>query len=77
MATEVNEGEGKKVKVKVQGGGGSDTVYGLGVIGACMYYMKGADTPQEKVKAFFKALIWPVTLVHDLFKFLNPEKPAE
>jgi hypothetical protein len=77
MATESTVQEPKKVKVKVQGGGGSDTVYALGVIGACMYYMKGTSTPQEKVKAFFKALIWPVTLVYDLFKFLNPEKPAE
>jgi hypothetical protein len=64
------------MNVKVQGGG-SDTVYALGVVGACMYYMKGTTTPQEKVKAFFKAVIWPVTLVHDLFKFLNPEKPEE
>ena len=76
MTTESVAKESKKMNVKVQGGG-SGTVYTMGVIGACMYYMKGTTTPQEKVKAFGKALLWPVTLVHDLFKFLNPEKPAE
>ena len=45
----------KMKAVKVQGGGG-DPVYGLGVVGACMYYMSLAQTPQEKFQAFGKAL---------------------
>ncbi len=67
-----SEPQEKKVKVKVQGGS-SDTVYMLGMVGACMYYMSLANTPQEKVKAFFKAFIWPVVVVRDLLKFLNKE----
>ena len=54
-------------------GGGSDTVYGLGLIGAWMYYFKGATTFKERAEAFFKGLIWPVFLVHDLFVFLKKE----
>jgi hypothetical protein len=54
-------------------GGGSDTVYALGVIGACMYYLKGATTFEEKARAFGKALVWPVFLVKGLFEFLEKE----
>ncbi len=64
----------KKVKVKVQGGA-SDTVYGLGLIGAWIFYMGRATTTEDKVRGFFKGFIWPVTLVHDLLKFLNKEEP--
>jgi hypothetical protein len=71
-----NESE-KKIHVKVQrggGGGGGGPVYGLGLIGACMYYMKGAETTQDKIKAFGKALVWPVFVVRDLLIFLNKQK---
>jgi hypothetical protein len=57
------------------GGGGSGPVYGLGLIGAWVYYFKRAETNQDKVKAFFKGLVWPAFLVYDLFIFLNKEKP--
>ena len=54
-------------------GGGSDTVYGIGLIGAWIYYFKRATTPQEKAMAFLKGLVWPAFLVHDLFVFLKKE----
>lgn len=62
----------KKVDMKYQGGSG-DTVYGLGLIGAWVYYIGRATTPEERVKGFFKGLVWPAFLVYDLFKFLNKE----
>ena len=62
--------EQRKVTV-VHRGGGSDTVYSIGLIGAWVYYFKRATTNQERVKAFFKGLVWPAFLVHDLLVFLN------
>ncbi len=63
----------KKVDVKVQRGGSNETVYAMGLIGAAMYYIGRADTPQKKVQGFFKAFIWPVTLVYEALKFFNKE----
>ncbi len=71
--TAPTEKEEKKTKVIVRGGGSSEHVYFMGVIGACMYYIGRADTPQKKVKGFFKALIWPVTLVYEALKYFNKE----
>ncbi len=52
-------------------GGGSDTVYGLGLIGAWVYYIGRASTTQERVQGFFKGLVWPAFLVYELFVFLS------
>ena len=64
-----------KVKVIRQGGGGGSPVYGIGMIGACAYYLKGATTFQEKATAILKGFAWPAFLVYELFMFLH--KPAE
>jgi hypothetical protein len=69
ISTEQDE---KKAKMMVKGGS-SDSVYGLGLIGAWIYYIGGATTTEEKVKGFFKGLVWPVFVVRDLLKFLNKE----
>ena len=53
--------------------GGSDPVYGIGIIGAWVYYFKRATTTQERIQAFFKGLVWPAFLVHDVLAFLNKE----
>jgi hypothetical protein len=73
MDTEVipTENEEKKMNVKVQGG--SDTVYGLGLIGAWVYYIGRATTTEEKVKGFFKAFAWPAILVYELLVLLKKE----
>jgi hypothetical protein len=54
-------------------GGSPDAVYGLGLIGAWVYYFKRATTPQERLGAFFKGLVWPAFLVYELLKFLEKE----
>jgi len=66
------EKEGEKVNVRVQGGS-SGAVYGLGVIGACIYYINRGTTPQEKAIGFLKALVWPVYLVKGVLEFLEKE----
>ena len=63
----------KKMQMKYQGGS-SDTVYAVGIIGAWVYYISRATTPQEKMLGFLKGFVWPAFLVYELFKFL--EKPA-
>jgi hypothetical protein len=66
---------GKKepeVNVRVQGGS-SGAVYGLGVIGACIYYISRGTTYQEKAIGFLKALVWPVFLVKEALEFLHKE----
>lgn len=52
-------------------GGGVDAVYGIGLIGAWVYYFKRAATTQDRIRAFFKGLVWPAFLVYDLLKFLE------
>ena len=62
----------EKTKV-IRTGGGGDSVYGIGLIGAWVYYFKRAATTQERIQAFFKGLFWPGFLVYDLLGFLNKE----
>jgi hypothetical protein len=69
---ESTEQEDQKIQVRVQGGS-SEAVYGLGLIGAWVYYIGRATTTQEKVRGFFKGLFWPAYLVYALLKFLDQE----
>jgi hypothetical protein len=75
MTTEITPTEQKdqkEVNVRVQSGS-SGAVYGLGLIGACIYYISRATTPQEKAVGFLKALVWPVFLVKEVLEFLHKE----
>jgi hypothetical protein len=63
---------GDKVNVQVHGGS-SGAVYGIGLIGACVYYISRATTPQEKAVGFLKALVWPAFLVYEALVFLHKE----
>ncbi len=55
-----------KVNQGVSGG-----VYGLGFIGAAVYYVQHAETFWAGVLGFLKALVWPAMLVYKLLQFLN------
>jgi hypothetical protein len=57
----------------IRAGGGADAIYGIGMIGAWVYYFRRANTPQERVQAFFRGLVWPAFLVYDLFTFLEKD----
>jgi hypothetical protein len=72
MSTEFipTEQEDRKIQVKYQGGS-SEAVYGLGLIGAWVYYIGRANTFQEGVIGFFKGLVWPAFMVYELLKFLD------
>ena len=55
----------------VNKGGGGDAVYGLGFIGAAIYFIGHAATFWLGVLGFLKALVWPVFLVMALLKYLG------
>jgi hypothetical protein len=46
-------------------------IYGLGFIGAVVYYISHATGFWMGVLGFLKALIWPVFVVHGLLKFMG------
>jgi len=48
-------------------GGGA---YGLGIIGALVYYISTATSFWGGVVGVLKALVWPAFLVYELLKFL-------
>lgn len=45
-------------------------VYGLGFIGALVYYFQHADTFWLFVLGILKAIVWPAIVVHQLLAFL-------
>lgn len=51
-------------------GNPGDAVYGLGLIGAAIYYISTATTFWMGVLGFFKATVWPAFLVYELLKYL-------
>jgi hypothetical protein len=56
------------------GGGpgcGGGAVYGLGFIGAAVYYIQVADGFWTGVLGVLKALVWPAFLVYEALKSLT------
>lgn len=51
--------------------GGSGALYGLGVIGAAVYYIQHATTFWLGVLGIIKAFFWPAVLVYTVFQMLH------
>jgi hypothetical protein len=51
--------------------GTSGAVYGLGFLGAVIFYIQNADTFWVGVIGVAKALVWPGFLVYKLLYFLK------
>ena len=49
----------------------SGAVYGLGFIGAAVYFISHATGFWMGVLGFLKALVWPAFLVYQAFKYLG------
>ena len=60
----------QKREVKRAGGSG-DAVYGMGMVGAWVYYIGRAGTWGERGVGFLKGLVWPAFLVYEALKFLE------
>jgi hypothetical protein len=56
---------------KVYRNGASDAVYGLGFIGALVFYLGHATSFWIGVLGILKSIVWPAMLVFEMLKFLN------
>jgi hypothetical protein len=72
MTTDANstshDHQGRKV---IYRNAASAPVYGMGFIGALVYYILHAATFWAGVLGVFKAIFWPAMLVYELLKYLN------
>ena len=58
------------MKNHVQQNGPSGAIYGLGFIGALVYFISHATSFWMGVVGFLKAIVWPAFLVFEAFKSL-------
>jgi hypothetical protein len=56
---------------KVSNGAQSGGLYGLGLIGAAVFFISEATGFWMGVVGFLKALVWPAFLVFEAFKFFS------
>jgi len=49
----------------------SGAVYGLGLIGAWVYFIGHATTFWLGVLGFLKGFVWPALLIYEALKYLN------
>jgi hypothetical protein len=62
--------EESKMKNEIQRGAPSGAVYGLGIIGAAIFFISHATGFWMGVLGFLKAIVWPAILVFEAFKHL-------
>ena len=63
-------GEKVIIKKSSNNSGLAGAVYGLGLIGAAIFYISQAETFWMGVLGFLKAIVWPVFMVLHSFQFL-------
>jgi hypothetical protein len=59
------------MKKEVQTGAPAGAVYGLGLIGAAIYYISTAAGFWMGVLGILKALVWPAFLVYEALKSIG------
>ena len=64
-----NDQRGKRKRTPAPGGG--DAVYGLGLVGALVWFWQQAEGLGEHVVGLLKTLVWPAFLVYEAFKALE------
>ena len=60
----------KSKKAAAQSGNMAGPVYGLGLIGAAVYYVQIADGIGEVLVALLKAILWPAYFVYEVLKYV-------
>ena len=72
MTTDTNlprhDQQGRKV---IYRGAASAPIYGMGLIGALIYYLQHATTFLAIVLGFLKAIVWPAMVLYKLLEFLK------
>lgn len=61
----------KEARRGMNGGSVSGGVYGLGFIGALVYYIQHAATLGAGLLGILKAIVWPALLVYNLLAYLK------
>jgi hypothetical protein len=63
----------KEVKIinKYHHGGAGGAVYGLGFVGALIYFIQHSATFMDGVIGLLKALVWPAFLVYKALELLK------
>jgi len=56
---------------RMQKSGPSGAIYGLGLIGAAVYFISTAAGFWMGVLGFLKALVWPAFLAYEAFRFFG------
>jgi len=51
--------------------GGGGAVYGLGIIGALIYFLPQAAGLEQIIIGILKSLVWPGFFVYEIFQFLK------
>jgi hypothetical protein len=67
----MNLQKNKIMKEKIKQNAPHSAVYGLGLIGAAVYYISVATGFWMGVLGFLKALVWPAFLVYEVLKTVN------
>lgn len=63
--------EEKKEKCKCVNRSGGGAFYGLGLVGALIYYLQHVTTFEAGVMGVLKALVWPAILILKVFELLK------
>lgn len=63
--------EKKEWNIKNNNHATADKVYGLGVLGAIIYYIQHSDSFWMGVLGVLKALVWPAFLIYRLLEFFK------
>jgi hypothetical protein len=61
----------KKAKNVSAGGASGGGVYGLGFIGAVVYFIQTANGFWDGVLGILMALVWPAFMVYEIFKLVG------
>lgn len=59
------------MKIKNNSCGASGAFYGMGLIGALIYFISTAPTFWTGVLGILKALVWPAIFAYEIFKYLH------
>jgi len=59
------------MKQEIQGSAPASAIYGLGLIGAAVYFISHATSFWMGVIGFLKAIVWPAFLVYEALKYLG------
>jgi hypothetical protein len=58
------------MKNEIRESGTAGAVYGMGLIGAAVYFISHATGFWMGVLGFLKAIVWPAFLIYEAFKHL-------